>query len=186
MYGLVNQAIEGLVRNQAGDAVWENIKQRAGVKEDFFVGMQPYPDAVSYQLVGATSEVLGVPTAELLEQFGEYWVRYVAQQGYGHWLKMSGGTLPELLLKLDYLHAQVGLSFPELKPPSFRCSDINDHSLRLHYYSERAGLAPMVIGLIKGLAQRFQTEVIVTQTASCAAGAEHDEFLVEYGQGERA
>lgn len=185
MYGLVNQAIEGLVRSQAGDATWETIKQRAGVKEDFFVGMQSYPDSVSYQLVGDASEVLGVPAAELLEQFGEYWVLYVAQQGYGHWLTMSGTSLKEVLLRLDYLHAQVGLSFPELKPPAFRCSDFQENALTLHYFSERPGLAPMIVGLIKGLASRFQTKVAVKQTASTAAGAEHDEFFVEYWQGER-
>ena len=186
MYGLVNQAIEGLVRDQAGDATWETIKQRAEVKEDFFVGMQSYPDAVSYRLVGAASEVLGIPAAELLEKFGEYWVLYVAQQGYGHWLAMSGENLRDVLLKLDYLHAQVGLSFPELKPPAFRCTDLSDNSLTLHYFSERPGLAPMVIGLVKGLASRFHTQVSVKQTASTAAGAEHDEFLVEYWQGEKA
>jgi hypothetical protein len=180
MYGLVNKAIEGLIRSQAGDATWEIIKTRAGVQDDFFVGMQPYPDALSYQLVGAASEVLGVPGAELLEKFGEYWVLYVAQEGYGHLLGMAGNNLKDVLLRLDNLHAQVGLSFPKLQPPSFRCSDVSDNSLTLHYYSERAGLAPMVMGLVKGLGKRLNTTVAIRQTVSTAEGADHDEFQVEY------
>jgi hypothetical protein len=38
----------------------------------------------------------------------------------------------------------------------------------------------MIIGLVKGLGTRFDTEVDITQTQSRDDGAEHDEFLVKY------
>jgi hypothetical protein len=38
----------------------------------------------------------------------------------------------------------------------------------------------MVVGLIKGLGDRFDTEVEVVQTESREAGADHDVFSIHY------
>ena len=180
MYGLVNKAIEGLVCSLAGQSAWEEIKRVAGVDVDYFVSMTPYPDEVSYKLVGAASQVLGLPAEEVLQKFGEYWILYTGQEGYGDLLLRSGRTLKEFLMNLDNLHAQVGMSFDKLQPPSFRCTEVSDNSLILHYYSDRAGLAPMVVGLLQGLGKMMNTQIEVTHKVNRAQGSEHDEFLVQY------
>ena len=110
--------------------------------------------------------------------FGEHWTLYTAQEGYGEMLNLAGRTLFEFLQNLDHLHARVGLLFPQLRPPSFRCTDVTGGSLRLHYYSERPGLTPFVIGLVKGLGRRFNVPVSITLAQSRTGGADHDEFLV--------
>jgi len=33
-------------------------------------------------------------------------------------------------------------------PPSFRVTDVSDTSARLHYYSKRPGLGPVVMGMV--------------------------------------
>ena len=180
MYGLVNKAVEDFVCSGFGEDTWEAIKLKAGVEIDAFVSMDSYPDDVTYKLVAAASEVLALPSDDILKAFGEYWVLYTAREGYGELLKMSGKTLKEFLHHLDDLHAHVGLSFPDLAPPSFRCTENGEDSLLLHYYSSRAGLAPMVIGLFNGLSVMFKTEVDVTQTMSRDQGADHDVFLVKF------
>ncbi len=98
----------------------------------------------------------------------------------GEMMDMSGDALPEFLENLDNLHARVGVSFPKLQPPSFECTDMEENSLSLHYRSDREGLTPMILGLVKGLGTRFDTEVHITQTQNRDDGAEHDEFLVIY------
>ena len=50
--------------------------------------------------------------------------------------------------------------------------------IELHYHSERPGLAPMVVGMIKGLAARFDVPVLVEQVESRTDGADHDVFRV--------
>ena len=180
MYGLVNKAIEDLVCSRFGEECFETIKAKAGVDIDVFMCMEQYPDAITYQLVAAASEVLGVAGEDILRSFGEYWVLYTAQAGYGDLLKMAGRTLPEVLANLDNLHTRVALTFPHLQPPSFWCTDVQPGSLRLHYRSVREGLAPLVMGLVKGLGDKLQTSVEIVQTASCAQGADHDEFLIHY------
>ncbi|MEY3022465.1 MAG: hypothetical protein RIS86_1663 [Planctomycetota bacterium] len=155
MYGLINKAVEGLVRSKFGDETWDRIRTRAGLPDEPFVSMEQYPDKTTYDLVGAASAELGAPAEAILEEFGRYWVLYTAQVGYGELMKSAGRSLPEFLRNLDQLHTRVRLSFPDLKPPSFAVSAETESSLDLRYYSDRPGLAPLVVGLVKGLGERF-------------------------------
>jgi Haem-NO-binding len=180
MYGLVNKAIADMVLSKFGQEAWESIRQKAHVEVNTFLSMEGYPDDVTHRLVKAASVVLNLAPAQIMEAFGEFWVEYTAQEGYGEILDMSGDDLPEFLQNLDNMHARIGVSFPQLKPPSFECNETEENSLSLEYRSEREGLAPMVVGLVKGLGHRFETEVDVTQIKSREEGAEHDEFLIKY------
>lgn len=180
MYGMINLAVEDLVRRTAGDDSWERIRDQAGLGSAPFLPMESYPDEVTYSLVEAASEVLALPVQEVLRAFGEHWVLYTAQEGYGELLAMGGATIQEFLLNLHNLHGHVALAFPNLTPPSFWCTDSNERNVRLHYQSTRLGLGPMVVGLVQGLGKLYETEVRVTHDRSVADGAEHDEFLVEY------
>jgi hypothetical protein len=103
-----------------------------------------------------------------------------APEGYGQLMDSGGKTLAEFLKNLPAFHTRVGLIFPHLQPPIFTCSDVGPGSLRLRYQSHRPGLAPFVVGLVKGLGQRFETPVTVTHAVVKGDEADHDEFLVEW------
>jgi hypothetical protein len=180
MYGLVNKAVEDMVCSRFGEDTWETIKQKAGIDIDAFVSMDGYPDEVTYQLVGAASEHLNLPAEKVLEEFGEYWVLYTAKEGYGDLMTMMGSDFVTFLQNLNQLHSRVALIYPQLKPPSFHCSDVTDSSLRLHYFSPRPGLAPLVVGLLTGLGKMFNTKVQVVPGADRSTGADHDEFFVQF------
>ena len=176
MYGLINKAVEGLVRSKFGDETWDRIRARAGLPDEPFVSMEQYPDKTTYDLVGAASAELGAPAEAILEELGRYWVLYTAEAGYGELMKSAGRTLPEFLRNLDQLHTRVRLSFPDLAPPSFAVTEETAHSLRLHYYSHRAGLAPLVVGLVKGLGERFG--VVAEATFERVEGERPHDLLV--------
>lgn len=180
MYGMINKAVEELVRRAAGDESWHRVKAQAGITEAAFIDMESYPDDVTYRLVAAASDVLSMPPEDVLAAFGEHWVLYTAQEGYGDLLAMGGDTLPEFLANLHNLHAHVAVGFPKLTPPSFWSTEASEVGARIHYQSTRTGLAPMVTGLLRGLAKLYGTEVRITHDRSVAAGADHDEFVVEY------
>ena len=182
MYGLVNKAIEELVVATAGEEAWSRIRARAGLEVPVFVRMEAYPDSITYDLVAAASAELGMTPEAVLEAFGEHWILYTAKEGYGELLALGGSSFRDFLLNLHDLHTRVGLSFPHLRPPSFACEEIDASTLRLHYDSTREGLAPMVVGLLRGLGRMFHTEVTVEQVAR-RAEAGRDEFLVRYQQG---
>lgn len=180
MYGLVNIAAKELISGEFGAEAWSRIRHKASVLDDDFVGMQEYPDEITYRLIGAASDILGIPGADLLRAFGQYWTRFIAKRGYGELLEVSGNSLTEFLENLDNMHAQVGLIFPALRPPSFRVTDIGADRLTLHYFSERQGLSAMVIGLLEGLEAHFQLSISAHQTADKSAGADHDIFEVTF------
>lgn len=180
MYGLVNRAIEELVCHNFGEEAWEAIRATAGVDIEAFICMEPYPDEITYQLVDAASQILAIPVETILHTFGEYWTLYTAREGYGELLKVSGNTLPEFLDNLDNLHARVGLLYPELRPPSFECTHVNETGMVLHYRSERAGMAPLVVGLLRGLSKIFATELAIEHCQKRSLDGDHDIFKLIY------
>ena len=180
MYGLVNRAVEELVCTRFGEATWEAIRIESGVDIEVFVSMEPYPDDMTYKLVNAASKILGIPAETVLITFGEYWTLYTAREGYGELLKMSGNTLPEFLRNLENMHARVGLLYPELQPPSFECTDVNDQGMLLHYRSHREGMAPLVIGLLQGLSKMFAVKLAVEHIQKRPVDGDHDVFQLTY------
>ena len=161
MYGLVNTAIEQLITRQFGGGVWERVANAANVSPHGFVSMEAYDDAITYDLVAAASKELDLSTDEILEAFGEYWILYTAEEGYGALMDLSGKTFEEFLRNLNTMHTRVALSYPELLPPSFRCESAENGRLELHYMSHRRGLDAMVKGLLNGLAKRFGIQISV-------------------------
>ena len=181
MYGLVNRAIEQMVCRDHGEATWQVIRQEAGVDIEGFVSNSPYPDDVTYRLVGAASKVLGAPAGVILKAFGEFWVLHTALESYGPLMRAGGRTVQEFLLKLPHFHTRVQMIFPELRPPEFECSEVTDHSLLLHYRTTRpAGLEPFVEGLVHGIGRMFDTEVEVRMLENRGDGADHSVFHVSW------
>lgn len=180
MYGLVNKAVEDMVVTHYGEPMWEQIKAKAGVDVDVFMSNESYSDDITYRLVAAASETLGAPAEQILVGFGEHWVLHTAQEGYGGLMKAAGKSLPEFLKNLPNFHSRVSMIFPNLQPPRFECRDFADHSLKLHYFSHRPGLAPFVVGLMRGLGLMFKTPVTVSLVEAKAQGADHDVFTVAW------
>ena len=178
MYGLVNKAIEGLVTENFGVEKWEAIKARAKVDEDVFISSEAYPDEMTYSLVGAASEELGLPAEKVLHAFGEYWVMKTAKEGYGDLMGAAGKNFVDFLTNLPNFHTRVMLLYPNLVPPRFEVTDQSETSLHLHYHSDRPGLSAFVVGLIHGLAKNFGETVEVDQVQKKEEGADHDVFLI--------
>jgi hypothetical protein len=76
MDGMVNAAIQELICSRFGEDKWDEIKTKAGVEIEAFSRMSQYPDEVTYKLVGAASEALGLPADDIMRAFGEFWVLY--------------------------------------------------------------------------------------------------------------
>jgi hypothetical protein len=177
---MVNKSIEDMVVSAHGEEIWEQIKAKAGVDVEVFISSEGYSDELTYSLVSAASSVLGTPAEEVLEAFGIHWIMNTAQKGYGDMMAAGGSNLREFLLNLPQFHSRVSMIFPHLQPPGFACSEIQERSVRLHYMSSRGGLAPFVVGLLKGLSQLYKTPIEVQHMVNVSAGSAQDEFLVAW------
>lgn len=180
MYGIVNDAIRGLIVSDFGEARWEEIRRDSGNEDDFFLSHVPYPDQVTYDLAISASRVLSLPLETVLNSFGEYWILETGRKKYPHLLQTEGMSIREFLIRLPDFHARIKLLFSDLQPPEFKITHLESHQLHLHYYSERPGLQDFVRGLISGLGKLFETPVEISLLTSRANGEDHETFLVKW------
>ena len=165
MYGLINSALQSMIREKFGDEQWQKVLEASGVPAESFLTMRSYDDKITYDLAFAAADVLGAPVAACLEMFGEYWILETASKSYGPLMDASGEDMVEFLSNLNALHDRITSTFLNYRPPEFRVETLGEDRHRVHYLSEREGLEPFVVGLLKGLAQRFDCELdILEQT----------------------
>jgi guanylate cyclase soluble subunit beta len=179
MYGLINKALRDMVRDRFGEESWESVFAASGVPEDSFLTMRSYDDQVTFQLAGAASEVLGAPVDDCMEMFGEYWVLETASKSYASLMDASGSSLIEFLENLNALHDRITGTFLNYIPPEFRVEAMGGDNYRIHYVSQREGLSCFVVGLLQGLAQRFEQKLeIREQRPMPVESGEHTVFEV--------
>ena len=179
MYGLINSSLQSMIRKKFGEEQWNRVLSASGVPEDSFLSMRSYDDAITYDLVGAASAVLGAPAEACLEMFGEWWVLETAARRYGPLLDAAGKDLVEFLSNMNALHDHITGTFVNYVPPEFRVESLEGGRHRIHYVSKRQGLTPFVVGLLKGLATRFDSEVeFNSQKALPVTLGEHTVFEV--------
>jgi hypothetical protein len=178
MDGLVTRALEHVIRSRLDDAAYAAVLRDAGVEGRTFVAGEVYPDEVTFALVAAAAHALATSPATILEMLGEHWIEFAIREGYGRFLTTAGRTLRDVLINLDRMHEKIALSYPHLQQPTFWCTDVTDDTLVLHYMSARSGLAPLVIGIVRGLGKMHHTRVGIEHRQRRAEGAPHDEFVV--------
>jgi hypothetical protein len=158
MYGLINKALKAMVTDGYGQEVWGSILTKSAVPVDSFTTMEQYDDDTTYALVGATSEILEMPVAACLELFGHYWATVTAPNAYEMLFQSTGDNLFEFLDNVNSLHDRITSTFIDYVPPYFLTTTDNN-KMELIYESQREGLTPFLIGIIKGLADRFEVQV---------------------------
>jgi len=161
MYGLVNQAIHGLIIDNYGAETWTNVKAKANVDKEFFLSSEQYDDNITFDLAIAASQVLNVPLSNVLIEFGKYWVLKTARHGYGGLMDSGGDNFEEFIFNLPNFHSRVMLLYSEIKPPEFVVEKTQQGSILIHYYSTRIGLTYFMLGLIYGLAEYYTTKINV-------------------------
>ena len=77
---------------------------------------------------------------------GDHYLVYLQRNGHDDLLRMLSDNFQDFLENLDYVHTYMMSQFPDINMPSFRCETIFGGKIRLHYFSFRKGLYPVVVG----------------------------------------
>lgn len=115
MYGLVNRFLKDKIVDFYGQDIWGKTEARINEDINFFVGMEQYPDDITYQIVGAICEVINVPIAEFMETAGNEWVPYTASSDFGTYYAMA-----------DDLFGFLKNSIPSIRP----CEQVSPNCVR--------------------------------------------------------
>lgn len=180
MYGIVNKAIEDLVKVNFGEDKWDAIKEKSGVDVNFFISNEPYDDEITYKLASAASEILNIPLSGILQSFGEWWILKTGKEKYGGLMEAGGKSLREFLINLPLFHNRIMLIYTKLTPPEFKVSDIMERSVNVHYFSKRNDLQEFVRGLLSGLGKMYETPVEIELIQSRNDGGSHDIFKISW------
>ncbi len=163
MYGLINNSLKEMIRERFGEEQWQAVLCASGVPADSFLTMRSYDDSVTYSLATAASEVLEAPIEACMEMFGEYWVLETASKSYGMLLEAAGQDIVSFLKNMNALHDRITSTFLDYVPPEFYVEEQDEKHHLIHYVSKRVGLTSFVVGLLKGLATRFDSELIILE-----------------------
>ena len=180
---MINKAIRTLVVRETSEEVWEQVLEASGIDEDVYEDLEAYDDGITFTLVGAVSETLDLPPADVLEMFGVYWAVDVAPKGYGEYFKAFGNDFKSFVSGLDEMHVRISKMLPSLQPPSFDIEELGENHFKIHYKSPREGLAPLAIGTLKGIAQHFGGEADIKQLEYKGTD-DHDVFEVRFKENE--
>lgn len=162
MYGLVNQAMEDLVRTNFSDQDWHDIKVAAGVENLVFVGDQHYCDELTFKLVHAASEICMQSPEILLRLFGRHWIMFTGREGWHEFFDISSSSVIGFLNQLNRMHDKVRAAMPDAVLPTIVLSE-TDNGYELDYISQRAGLSLFFQGIIEGLAEYYDEPWVVDQ-----------------------
>ncbi len=156
MYGMVNQAIKMMVIETVNEETWDDICTSLDISSSDFDSFEQHSDQVTLDLVGSICEKLDIEAPELLESFGEYWIKFAMNSEYKTILISFGENPLDLINSLDSLHTRLELTFDDLNPPSFHTTRVSNQEVIVHYNSSRdMPLEFFVVGLLKGIFKLF-------------------------------
>lgn len=121
--------------------------------------------------------ISGLPAAVLLEEFGKMFFDFCKESGYTKILKVLGANTQDFLQNLDALHDHLATIYPGMQAPSFRCSNENG-TLILHYYSDRPGLEPIVVGIVKAVAKNLHNSEVEVKVIKTKEDSDHVQFAI--------
>lgn len=163
MHGAIFMMLKDFVATNHGLPAWDKMLEMAGQpKMALYLPTQSYPDADAVALVKAACELTGLPPEAVLEAFGVYIAPTLIQM-YRGLVHPDWKTLDLLMNVEETIHKVVRRRNEGAEPPELRFKRINDRTLEFIYESKRQ-MAPLAMGIIKGVAKYYQEDIQITVT----------------------
>lgn len=162
MYGIIHKAVRGFVLKNSGPDIWAQIVDRCNLGDEHTLSSVYFDDSVTVELVVASASTLGVSVDKAFELVGEYWTEFAIGAGYKSLFDMAGESLPEFLSNLDRMHNSLKITLTEAVMPSFNLTRADDDGFEVIYQSQRDGLEPFVVGLLRGVAGYYGETLDIT------------------------
>ncbi|XP_070193840.1 guanylate cyclase soluble subunit beta-2-like [Littorina saxatilis] len=188
MYGHIHIVIRDLVTESFGPEAWDKVLKEAQFNEgEHFLYFDYFNDSMTVSLIMAVSKCMEMPLSEVLEAFGDFFLKHCLRHGYDNMLRTLGRDIKTFIQSLDSMHSLLLLTYDKLVAPSFRCQLEDDGTLTLHYYSAREGLSDIVKGVVRAVGreifqQPVKLEKLLTEKNDLGEGRsqEHSVFTVHF------
>lgn len=161
MHGLINRSIQGFLRDTYGAAIWSQVTREARLGFDSFEPMLIYDSAVTGAVLAAAAKVLNRPVDGVLEDLGTYLVSHPNTEAVRRLLRFGGVTFDDFLHSLEDLPERARLALPDLDLPELDLSEVNYAHYRLTIRSPFAGMAQVMVGLLRAMADDYGALVLL-------------------------
>lgn len=172
MKGIVFNLLEEVVTIHHGADTWDSLLESAGV-QGAYTCLGSYSDDEMAKLVGAASQMLEIPAADVLCWFGRESMAVLADK-YPKFFQAHKSTRPFLLTLNDIIHPEVRKLYPGAEVPVFDFDSSSDAFLLMGYRSPRK-LCALAHGFIEGAAGYYREKVSFEQMSCMLKG--HDKCL---------
>lgn len=161
MHGLALRAIQLFVTDLYGSAIWSRVLDTAGLEFDDFEAMLTYSDDVGERTLGAVTQVLDRPRAEIFEDVGTYLVSHPNTESVRRLLRFGGFTFVEFLHSLDDLPERARLAVPNLELPELELREHSGCHFSLTCRGHPEGIGHVLMGLLRTMADDYGVLALV-------------------------
>ena len=176
MHGLINRSIQGFLRDTYGSATWAKVAREARLGFDSFEPMLVYAPEQTVAVLDAASKVLSRPVEGVLEDLGTYLVSHPNTEAVRRLLRFGGVTFDDFLHSLEDLPERARLALPDLDLPELDLAEVNYAEYRLTVSAPFAGMAQVLVGLLRAMADDYGALVLLDLAE---AGAGVDTIMIQ-------
>jgi Haem-NO-binding len=169
MKGIIFNVVEEVVADRYGDETWDALLEAADL-DGSYTSLGSYPDGHLVRLVGAASQLLGVPADDVIRALGEGAIPLLASR-YPQFFEPFASTRPFLLTLNDIIHPEVKKLYPGAEVPDFDFATADNGDLVIGYRSDRQ-LCALAEGFIAGAARHYGESVELSQSRCMRLGDE--------------
>lgn len=162
MHGIIFVELKGFVEHALGVDAWQLALERADLDPTMvYLPIREYPDTEIEAIVAACVEIARLPAATVLERFGQYIVPGLVKT-YPALIDRKWRTLDLIRNTDQILHKVVRARIKGARPPTLRCEEVDDETLRVFYSSHRQ-LCALAKGIMLGVAEHYHERLVVDE-----------------------
>ncbi|MBI4710274.1 MAG: heme NO-binding domain-containing protein [Nitrospirae bacterium] len=161
MHGIIFLELQKYVVGMLGNDAWNQLMNKAGVKQKIYLCSEVYPDQEILALVAALSKSTGESAPALLEDFGKFIVPALFKM-YRVLIKPEWKTLDVIEHAEETIHKVVRIKNPGALPPALKCTRTGPGEIVINYKSPRR-LCSLAKGIAQGLAAHFNERISINE-----------------------
>ena len=161
MLGLVNNALEGFLRDTFGSSAWRGIVQRAGLAADRFEPLLHYPPELTNLVIETAEAELGRARDTILEDLGTWLVSRRTGGRLRRLLRFGGVTFVDFLHSLEELPDRALLAMPDFVIPDLNLIEQGAGLFSMHFDEPFSGAQHVVVGALRAMADDYGALVLI-------------------------
>lgn len=178
MHGMINRGLQSYICDVHGVDVWEETCEQASLSFYNFESMLTYDDATTEDLLSSFGALTHRSRDEILEDFGTYMVSEDALSAVRRLLKFGGRNYVEFLQSLNFVYSRAKLAVPDLDIPVMELITHSPKHFTLYARFQKRGFGPTLLGLLRALADDYDTLVSITHTRRSLKHLDEDIFTI--------